>query len=322
MSKYTQQQETEIIREAMELTAAIKLEEEELQRLRDESFANKPAPPQRTVLQQPKEVKPNYPQTPKYTIGQFLNDNRALMILGIIGVPFIFFGGVGIPILIFIMFRYKTKAKQVVDEANSNPDYQRAIAQAEKDAQEANKTAEENYLAEQKRLDSEYEANFIKYNSDVLPKYEAEFAKWQTLQKRKIDAIESDLRLNKETLTNLYDTSRLVSVSYRELWILNWLYNDMSSSDHDVRYATELLDRDRQRLVTQEAGRIATQAIGMLNQTMTEGFGAVYNAIESGSEEHLRQLKTMRRDMNIGTAIGAVQRNKAMKLIESIKVNF
>ena len=215
------------------------------------------------------------------------------------------------------MVRYKTKAKQVVDEANSNPDYQRAIAQAEKDAQEANRKAKENYLAEQKRLDSEYEANFKKYNSDVL----AEFAEWQTLQKRKIDAIESDLRLNKETLTNLYDTSRLVSVSYRELWILNWLYNDMSSSDHDVRYATELLDRDRQRLVTQEAGRMATQAIGMLNQTMTEGFGAVYNAIESGSEEHLRQLKTMRRDMNIGTAIGAVQRNKTMKLIESIKEN-
>ena len=87
-------------------------------------------------------------------------------------------------------------------------------------------------------------------------------------KKRKIAIIEEEIRLNKEALDELYANTKIVSLTYRALWILSWLYNDMSTSDHDIRYATELLDRDRQRLATQEAGNIVRKSVGQVEQTM------------------------------------------------------
>jgi hypothetical protein len=130
-----------------------------------------------------------------------------------------------------------------------------------------------------------------------------------------------EIRLNKEALDELYANTKIVSLTYRALWILSWLYNDMSTSDHDIRYATELLDRDRQRLATQEAGNIVRKSVGQVEQTMKVGFNAVYNAIEDGNElqlDTINNLSKMRRNMNTGNVIGTVQRHNTNKMLEQM----
>lgn len=95
----------------------------------------------------------------------------------------------------------------------------------------------------------------------------------------------------------------------------------MSTSDHDIRYATELLDRDRQRLATQEAGNIVRKSVGQVEQTMKVGFNAVYNAIEDGNElqlDTINNLSKMRRNMNTGNVIGTVQRHNTNKMLEQM----
>ena len=56
------------------------------------------------------------------------------------------------------------------------------------------------------------------------------------------------------------------------------------TSDHDIRYATELLDRDRQIKATTEAGTKIQEAINDMHSSMTAGFNAVYDAIDDGNE--------------------------------------
>ncbi len=57
MSQFTQVQETEIVHDAMNLTAAILTEEEELERLKGERFRSRPSAPQRKTLPKPEPVR-------------------------------------------------------------------------------------------------------------------------------------------------------------------------------------------------------------------------------------------------------------------------
>ncbi len=62
---------------------------------------------------------------------------------------------------------------------------------------------------------------------------------WSVIRERKINFSGEELKYNNEALIDLYDSSKLISKTYRELGILRWLYEDMSTSDHDLKYATE-----------------------------------------------------------------------------------
>ena len=188
-------------------------------------------------------------------------------------------------------------------------------------AQDKQNELEEKIRLEQEKIDKEYATQKQQYESVTLPKYNEDLNLWSVNQERKIAIIEEEIRLNKEALDELYVNTKILSLTYRELWILSWLYNDMSTSDHDIRYATELLDRDRQRLATQEAGNIVRRSVGQVEQTMKVGFNAVYNAIEKGNElqlDTINNLSTMRRNMNTGNMIGTVQRHNSNKMLEQM----
>ncbi len=329
MNKFTQEQETEILRCARNLTAAIITEEDEITRLQSMPLPQKPAEPAMWEIDPPLTIQPIYPPKPKtsYTYTDFTKDflqeknlTKTKLILLII-----ILNGLLILLLpvafLFTFSEYKKKQNELNGELAKNPEYVEAVAEAERIAEEKNKEAYEEYLKEKDRLEKLNKEEIEEYNNKIIPQYNTDLALWKNQQARKIEIIANDLKLNKETLDNLYTETLLVSATYRELWILDWLYNDMSTSDHDIRYATELLDRDRQRLATERAGQVTVDAINSMANDMRQSFTAIYDAIETGNEIQQSTLATLsktRRDMNIGNIIETVQHHNTNKKLDKV----
>jgi len=332
MSKFTQNEETEIVKSARDITATIEFEERELKRLKSERFKEPPKPPVRKILEKAKKVEPEYPQKPKttYKYSEYFKEKvmkyslPARILRGIVLVLLALCGIGYLIILVLFGFSYKNyiqKKKEMNNQLANSKEYLQAVENAEKTAQKKQKELEEKIRLEQEKIDKEYATQKQQYESVILPQYNDALNLWNANQERKIAIIEEEIRLNKEALDELYANTKIVSLTYRALWILSWLYNDMSTSDHDIRYATELLDRDRQRLATQEAGNIVRKSVGQVEQTMKVGFNAVYNAIEDGNElqlDTINNLSKMRRNMNTGNVIGTVQRHNTNKMLEQM----
>ena len=332
MSKFTQNEETEIVKSARDITATIEYEEREVKRLKSESFSEPPEPPVRKILEKAKKVEPEYPEKPKttYKYSEYFKEKvmkyslPARILRGIVLV-LLALSGIGyLIILVLFGFSYKNyiqKKKEMNNQLANSKEYLQAVENAEKTAQKKQKELEEKIRLEQEKIDKEYATQKQQYESVILPQYNDALNLWNANQERKIAIIEEEIRLNKEALDELYANTKIVSLTYRALWILSWLYNDMSTSDHDIRYATELLDRARQRLATQEAGNIVRKSVGQVEQTMKVGFNAVYNAIEDGNElqlDTINNLSKMRRNMNTGNVIGTVQRHNTNKMLEQM----
>lgn len=336
MSKFTQNEETEIVKSARDITATIEYEEREVKRLKSESFSEPPEPPVRKILEKAKKVEPKYPEKPQTALkySEYFKESieeklakfslPVKILLGIVSIPLISTGIIFVILVIIVAVIYKDyiiKKKELNNQLANSKEYLQAVANAEKKAQDKQNELEEKIRLEQEKIDKEYATQKQQYESVTLPKYNEDLNLWSVNQERKIAIIEEEIRLNKEALDELYVNTKILSLTYRELWILSWLYDDMSTSDHDIRYATELLDRDRQRLATQEAGNIVRRSVGQVEQTMKVGFNAVYNAIEKGNElqlDTINNLSTMRRNMNTGNMIGTVQRHNSNKMLEQM----
>lgn len=330
MSEYTQQQQTEIIRDAMTLTTAIQIEEEELNRLKSERFRAKPAGPTRKVLDIP-QIQPQIPAAPKsqYRYTNYLKDNKkygiilggaVVILMVLIGIATKSFFAVTsiLPMafwlsLIVSLVLFFKKRNELNQQLAQSPDYLNAIEEAKRTASEQQQKAQDEISKQQAQIDAKYQSDMEYYETVIIPAYNQEFSQWKKKQAEKITILEDDLKVNNETLANLYDTTRLVSLTYRDLWILRWLYDDMRSSDHDIRYATELLDRDRQRYATEQSGRCVQEAISDMESSMMSGFQAVYAAVEEGNEE----LVHMRRNQNMSNAVGIAQRHNLNKMVKT-----
>lgn len=358
MSQFTQQQETEIVCDAMKLTYAIQTENEELSRLKAERFRSRPEPPQRRIIAAPDKVTPQYPAKPRSSLSfsTALKENskkwkKWFIIGGAVAVLLIVLSIIisvaarnkspygaassfslvplaislinGIIIVFFItslvrFFRMRSEQNQQLEDS---PEYQKQLRAAEAAATEKQKELDNKHREAQAAADREYEAVKKKYETEIVPAYEKAAREWQTLQSRKIEAISNDLSVNSGLLNELYDQTRIISSKYRDLRLLEWLYEDMSTSDHDIRYATELLDRERQLVATQEAGASVRSSIDQMHSNMMQGMSAVYAAIEEGNNiqaETSALLNKTRRQMNYGTILTGIQNRKTNNLLGEI----
>ena len=319
MSTFTQEQQTDIIKKARDLTATIMAEKGELKQLQAQRFKPIPEAPSRFVLPKPDKIQPQYPPAPKSSYSYtehckvYFKENtlKAVLLLPAFLI-----------LVVVIYFSYLSRLEEYNKVLAQTPEYLKARAEAEEVAAAQQQEQDAKYKAQQEKYDADYKEKKANYDNVTLPEYKTELAQWENNQQRKIQIIENELSLNQTALDELYTQTKLVSATYRALWILDWLYEDMSTSDHEIRYATELLDRDRQRLATVEAGRITQRAINNMNNTMMQGFAAVYSAIEDGNdigEETLAILSKTRRDVNIGNIVGTAQRHNTNKILKGSK---
>lgn len=335
MSNYTQEQQTSIVHDAMKITSAIQEEKHEIEELRKERFRSKPPEPIRTVV----SVTTVQPKIPPRPVSNFKYKDVAAKpaaILAVIWFTLIVvtskLNSIFLEVLLFMMFvpgisaflvlsykSYSKKKKQLDDELASSPEYLAEVERAVKDAARRQNELIQVAAQRQKELDSKYQSQVEYYQTVELPEYEKELRDWNQVHSLKLNVIEDDLHCNIEALQNLYDTTKLISVHYRELWILRWLYDDMRSSDHDIRYATELLDRDRQRLATEQAGKMIREAMLEVQSVMMDGFVSVYSAIEEGNSNVQIEMSKMHKNLklsNMADALGIYQRYKTNKILK------
>lgn len=353
---YTQEDQAGIIGQAVVLTSTIEVEEEEIQRLRSEKFKSPPELPKRQVLSLPKvNVTIPPPPTGLYNFSDYLcfkdKKNILLRIIAIAGfviIPFGFlilcvkpelvsdhiffssylvyslFGIVIFPIIIAV--DYGNIKRQLNLEAMQSPEYLARVEIAKNEAKAAQERLARETEVKQKLIDYEYKLQTEQFNNVILPQYNKELAEWKQTQAKKIKALEDDLNVNRDTLTNLYETTKIIPVAYRELWMLRWIYEDMKSSTDDVSRAMDLLDRERQRAVTREAGDKAAERLKELQVSvkeqmnglrveMSQGFYGLYDAVEEGNEE----LARIRRRASVGNAIGIVGAFQRHKIIKNLK---
>ncbi len=379
MAKYTQEQETEIVRDAAELTAIIEIESEKLKELESQSYSEKPP-----VLELPQ--KPNPPAKPIEPVKQthtsqnriagakekfefmnarggclkpllvwifgpiiggllLLTGNPIMAILGLLIVILTFI----LPIITVIKRSKQNNADWVEAEKALNEQYaSEDRAQYEQKLAESQIKYDEEMEYYNNVLMPKYAEELERYNSITIPEYEQEVAHrkeqheravqeyqegkktWLNQQNGMIEWLKGDINYNKVTLEELYEETNIISVYYRELWILRWLYNDMSSSDHDIRYATELLDRDRQRRATEQSAQMVREAVNEMTDIMVDQFNYIGAEIRDGNmqlynmgetlmememlgEDSYELLKKTRRDNNFANLTSIYQRYKYNK---------
>lgn len=335
MSNYTQEQQASIVHDAMKITSAIQEEKHEIEELRKERFRSKPPEPIRAVV----SVTTVQPKIPPRPVSNFKYKDVAAKPAAIIAAIWFTLivitsklNSIFLEVLIFMMFvpgisaflvlsykSYSKKKKQLDDELASSPEYLAEVERAVKDAARRQNELTQVAAQRQKELDRKYQSQVEYYQTVELPEYEKELRDWNQVHSLKLSVIEDDLHCNIEALQNLYDTTKLISVHYRELWILRWLYDDMRSSDHDIRYATELLDRDRQRLATEQAGKMIREAMLEVQSVMMDGFVSVYSAIEEGNSNVQIEMSKMHKNLklsNMADALGIYQRYKTNKILK------
>lgn len=335
MSNYTQEQQTSIVHDAMKITSAIQEEKHEIEELRKERFRSKPPEPIRTVV----SVTTVQPKIPPRPVSNFKYKDVAAKPAAIIAAIWFTLivitsklNSIFLEVLLFMMFvpgisaflvlsykSYSKKKKQLDDELASSPEYLAEVERAVKDAARRQNELTQVAAQRQKELDRKYQSQVEYYQTVELPEYEKALRDWNQVHSLKLNVIEDDLHCNIEALQNLYDTTKLISVHYRELWILRWLYDDMRSSDHDIRYATELLDRDRQRLATEQSGQMIREAMLEVQSVMMKGFTSVYSAIEEGTSNVQIEMSKMHKNLklsNMADALGIYQRYKTNKILK------
>lgn len=308
MSEYSQQEQTEIIRDIMSLTTTILIEEKELSKQRNAKYRTLPPAPTRKILEVP-NVEPQIPPVPQstYTFSEHMRTsfNKVLYLTILCW-----------PILVYLLVKEYKNYNNTLENYNkqlaNSPEYLKKVEEAKKIAAEKQEQLRDQVAKQQAELDAKYKSDLEHYNTVTIPEYNKAYQQWKTIQSKKIAALEEDMDFNKDTLEQLYNSTKLVSITYRELWILRWLYDDMNSSDHDIRYATELLDRDRQRFATEQSGRLVQEAINNMNSSMMNGFQAIYEAVENGNDE----MAKMRCEQNRANTIAIIQRHNLNKMVK------
>lgn len=345
MSKYTREQQIEIVKWAMNLQATIESEQAQISMLQNSKFRAKPLPPSHQKAQ---PIQPNYPTAQKsnYSFSNHIQNDKSFIgklfskkgiiaivvaivvgnILGIVlqgvGAKIHFFGVIGmlimticgfiIPacVIVFIIkyVEYLGKRKEYNNQLANSPEYLNARAEAER-------VAKQQEADNQKKLDEQYETAMATYNS-TLENYNSELAEYESKKKIELSILNQDLSLNINALTELYDTTLLIPKNNRALNELIWMYEDMSTSEHDFERALDMLNANKQIANTED---IKSQMSNLTN-VMYQGLTEVLNSIDYSNyqlDEINNNLGKVRRDINLGNIAAASQRHGVNKNIKN-----
>ncbi|MBQ6380364.1 MAG: hypothetical protein IJJ41_02020 [Clostridia bacterium] len=318
MSKYSKEEQVEIVKTAMNLQATIESEQAQISSIQKESFKLKPAEP---THQKARPVNVNYPVAPKssYTFTEHINNDssflgkmfttKGLIIDGIICVLTM---GIAIPVfaILFIVkfFEYSSKRSEFNKQLANTPEYLQARAEAER-------VASEEQARLQQQLDDKYAVEMSDYNT-ALAQYNTELNEWESKRSIKLSILNEDLSLNKQALAELYDSTLLIPKNNRSLNQLVYLYDDMSTSEHDFERSLDMLNANMQLAKTEQIN----QQMSNMTSVMYQGFSATLEAIDYGNSEldEIRgTLGKVRRDMNIANVGAAVQRRNLRKEVKA-----
>lgn len=354
MSKFSQKEQSNIVGMAAELEAAIIIEKEELISIKQEKFLL-PEGPKMKEIKEPQYIKNKIPKNKAELFSEWASKNGGLfkflfkhkylpikILLIVLLVACIAF---------YLFFYLTTFAGSEFVETNSgtsafcivmalvcfglfwvvfgiNKSYQRKYfssadwkAAVENEKALANEKLRAEYMVKYSEAKREYDIALEKYNEE-LPALQKEMTIWQKSHDAKLAIVENDLNENIDALNSLYSTTQLIPSSYRTVDRLTWLYEDMSTSEHDIERSIDLLNSKE---IKEELVNIQGH-IDDMRRDLREGFIGIYAAIQEGSSiqsEMLTNLENIRKSarignfMNVGNLLQNHNRNKVLSQINN-----
>ena len=364
MSKYTKEEQIEIVGWARNLEAAIESEKTELLVLGEESFKPSPAAPRKKVIdQEVKAVEPAYPAVPQtsYKFDQYMEELTKtkpnllakiflpnLLLKGLIGLIagvvlgamlemfgpvslmvvgslLMLLGGASFLAAIIYYFiewtNFRTKRAELNNELANEPAYLAARTAAENYAKKQTEDLKKERALQQEKADAEYLAKKKEYDEVILPAYQKELAEWKGEHEMKVRVISDDLSENETALEQLYRETKLIPQNFRSLEKLIWIYEDMSTSEHNIERAMDVYNAQMNEVMLKQLVKEAEES----RQDMRKGFAGVYSAIEEGNfvtSEIAGQLSKTRRDMIAGFGALGVQGHNRNKKLDSLVDTF
>ena len=334
MSKFSQEEQANIVGMAARLEAAILTENEEIAKLQSQQFKSQPEVPTIEHIPEPQYERPKNPEAYFSSFGRWLGIGKLITLLAFMAVSFIvgfiilcsmsmdpdltalfvfFYLLTWIPWVTFIVLRiiYKMKRKAFSDIKYKEICHEIALR---------NQKMSEEYKAKCEAARAEFEASKVNYENVVVPAYKNELVVWQGNQSAKLAVVQNDLKENIEALQTLYSTTQIVPSSYRTADRLTWLYEDMSTSEHDIERSIDLLNSKE---IKEELINIQYH-VDDIRRDIREGFIGVYTAIQEGNEiqsEMLMDLDRIRKSakfgnfLNVGNLLQNHNRNKMISQI-------
>lgn len=374
MSKYSHEEQANIVGMAAELEAAIIFENAEIPRLEAERFKSQPAAPQLASVPEPAVPEPKYikhvpPKPQAKSFPNWLSEKtkkpKALVWLIVLMAQFFVVlcfwmsisssfshskGAVGINVVFGIItlisagiagftlykfINYKKAYNKYFADVKNSEEYKNECLAAAQATEQKNQEIKANYEAQVKAAQTEYEAKvkavkeeydaaLANYNDVVIPTYKNELAVWQGKKEEMIAIVKKDLTENTEALEELYSSTQLIPSSYRNVERLTWIYEDMSTSEHDIERAIDLLNNKE---IKDELVNIQVHVDDM-RRDMRDGFMGVYSAIQEGNAiqsdmlDDLDRIRSSARTGNFLKVGGLIQNHKRNKTLSELNSKF
>lgn len=254
----------------------------------------------------------------------------------ILGVLYLVVGILGaagaLPLGIAYNARYRSKYNQVSRQAEahiqSTPRYIEAKQLADNNAEKASQAAIEVRKKEIEENEKLYANQVAEYQTKILPEYKAAKQKWKKLHDIKLQVIEQDLKDTEDKLSSLYLESKLISTHFREVPKLVWIYEEMSTSQHDFDAAVKLLNDDTTHQLLQQV----IAHVSNMEYNMMQGMEAIYMELdalnlkaeltESMLEDISENLRKTRRNVIIGNVMNGYQNYRFRKEFEQFRTKF
>lgn len=252
------------VKTALDLSVRIAQLQEQIESESSRAYAPRPTEPVKQTVPPPvyPPIKPNVP---------FFTKEK--MIKGIFG------GG-----NLFADHEKEVKAEE--ERIRNSPEYRQQCAAIDEAYQKRVAFAEE-----------QYQANLKQYHEVILPQYEQGFAEWKKQHEEKLTSFKAEMdRLEKE-LAEHYATTQIVSVQYRKIHALSFIYAAMTDPDFDLTAAQAASyydqamrleeeerrrEEDRRRAEEDEADRAAEETRraerNATSTSSTSGFSRSYNS--------------------------------------------
>ena len=277
------------VKKALDLEISIANIEEELSR-------PIPEPPVRTIIER---VYPNIVPTIKFNwikafaplaagfvamalVGTIHALHRHSFVLILVTLGF-FLSIVWIPVYYFAIHRRARKAE--IEKIRNSDEYRSYCAHADAEFDKMQYDADMNYNNQ-----------LYKYEQEVLPQFQERFK-----------ICEEELKVASESLAKLYEETKVVPSQYRTIDALQYIYDMVTTSDFDIRYAIE----DYNRFVLRRLSEAQLHELQVTTQLAHEQRDLL--------EEMGDTAKKARRDANIAQAAGFLQRRSIGKRLAGLR---
>lgn len=292
----TREEQLSTIKQLRDLTSDLEWQQDTLDELEWSSYD----PPAKPILK--KYTKPAYPE-PKSSMRfnwRVFNYFWAITALIFLGICKLFdtpiFLLLHVAITIGYVMKYREMKKADVEKVRNSAEFKAKLKQIDDDYDSLVSAAK-----------AKYEKDMDEWKNDLMPRYEIDKVKYEAKKREDIANCKAAITHDKREISRIYGETKILPTAYRNLPILEYIEEFMTSSNFDVDRAIENYDRDQQRAIDEKR----FQQEVYYNQLQEQMVDAQERANDIADRA--------RRDANRADFVAAVQRHNTNKHLKNLK---